>query len=331
MRLYKYTSFKIGKDVIKSSQIALSQPHHFNDPFDCRVVKNDNELEKAINIINGYILDQQIFETLKTLKDKIKKHGQKALVSFALAEYKMIQCIYKKHSAPYYPICSFDKIIKKLDLCSRIGQATPELIEAKEKIIETQKQLKEKLWQSLNEMLDLRDRLYIGCLSATFDSILMWSYYGENHKGICIELEVEENPAYLFKVEYQEERPAMQLEKISSVFCGKLFAKQDMSNISKEMTLLPLVAQPYVTKAKGWEHEQEYRLIYSESDFDKTTIFKKKCADGVERYMYPAKITKIYLGATMPEDKKEEIRFISPKEIEIMEMKISDTKYALLS
>ena len=186
MRLYKYTSFDVGKDVIKSSQIALSQPRVFNDPFDCRIAKNDNELEKAINIINGYILDQQIFETLKTLKDRIKKHGQKALVSFVLAECKMIQCLYKNRSAPYHPICSFDKIIKFLDFCIRIGQATPELIDAKEKIIETQKQLKEKVWQSLSEMLDLRDRLYIGCLSATFDSILMWSYYGENHKGINI-------------------------------------------------------------------------------------------------------------------------------------------------
>lgn len=129
----------------------------------------------------------------------------------------------------------------------------------------------------------------------------------------------------------REERPAMQLEKISSVFCGKLFAKQDMSNISKDTTLLPLVAQPYVTKAKGWEHEQEYRLIYSENDLDKTTIFKKKCTDGIERYMYPAKTTKIFLGAAMPEDRKEEIRFISPKGIEIGEMKITETKYELIS
>ena len=82
MKLYKYTRFDIGKQIISSSQIALSKPQDFNDPFDCVPVSIEDDLRKAIEILNGYAIDQTIFESLQEVKDKINKPLQKALERF---------------------------------------------------------------------------------------------------------------------------------------------------------------------------------------------------------------------------------------------------------
>ena len=84
MKLYKYTRFDIGKQIIYSSQIALSKPQDFNDPFDCLPVPNNDDLRKAIDILNGYIIDQKIVEILYELKCKLKTPSQKRLISFVL-------------------------------------------------------------------------------------------------------------------------------------------------------------------------------------------------------------------------------------------------------
>lgn len=56
------------------------------------------------------------------------------------------------------------------------------------------------------------------------------------------------------------------------------------------------------------------------------------CNDGIERYMFPIpKITKVYLGSAMSDKQKSEILSIIPSEIEAVEMKISDSKYELLT
>lgn len=177
----------------------------------------------------------------------------------------------------------------------------------------------------------MRDSLYVACLSAVYDSILMWSYYGEDHKGMCVEMEIEEDPRMLSKVKYCANRPIVQMEKLMKDLCGKIFAQKSSSEINEDPILLPLVVQPYITKAKEWEHEQEYRLVFPEQILDEMNIKKKMCGDGKERYMYDVKISKVFLGAAMSDEQKAEIRSIIPSDIEIAEMKISNTKYELLT
>ena len=132
-------------------------------------------------------------------------------------------------------------------------------------------------WDTIHKMANQRDSIYVACLSAVYDSILMWSYYGQDHKGVCIEFEIEEDPRMLSKVECCTERPTVQMEKLMKDLCGKIFAQKSSSEINEDPVLLPLVVQPYISKAKEWEHEQEYRLIFPEQILDELNI-KKKCA-----------------------------------------------------
>lgn len=330
MKLYKYTRFDIGKQIISSSQIALSKPQDFNDPFDCIPVLDSGEMQKAIDVMNGYLLDTQIFQVLKELKGQLKKRGQRMLVSFVLAEFRFAQKLAKTKPVPYRPVCDFGKINKLFRAFEKTGAFTPEQINAKNKLSAIQKLMEHREWNILTDMMNMRDKMYVGCLSATYESILMWSYYGQDHHGVCIEIEIDENSEYLSKVEYQVDRPTMQLEKLMRDFCGKMFAQMDMSNVSKDPTLLPLVVQPYITKAKDWEHEREYRLIYLENDFIKEGFKKCVCSDDKERYFCPIKITKVFCGASMSEDNKKALRDIIPSEIEMVEMQISGNKYELM-
>lgn len=331
MKLYKYTRFDVGKQIISSSQIALSKPQDFNDPFDCLPVPNEDDLSKAIDVLNGYIIDQKIFEIMQDLKAKLRKPSQKALVSCVLWEYRFAQKLAKHKPAPYSPIFTFTKFYKLFNMCEKMGKVSAEQLQAKEKITQLKSLIEQHEWDTLSKMTNMRESLHIACLSAVYDSILMWSYYGENHHGVCLEIDVDEESEYLSKVEYKSERPYMQMEKLIRDFCGKMFAQSDMSNVNKDPVLLPLVAQPYVTKAKEWEHEREYRLLYLEDVFEKNDIEKHMCSDGKERYFCPIKITKVFCGANMiPEDKKA-LRKIIPAHIEIVEMKISENKYELLT
>ena len=132
MKLYKYTRYDIGKQIIMSSQIALSKPQDFNDPFDCVPVSVDEDLRKAIDILNGYAIDQAIFESLKDVKDKINKPMQKALISFVLWEYRIARKLAKHKPTAYSPIFTFEKFDKFFKLCERLGKVSPEQLQEKE-------------------------------------------------------------------------------------------------------------------------------------------------------------------------------------------------------
>jgi hypothetical protein len=90
----------------------------------------------------------------------------------------------------------------------------------------------------LTEQLQQR-RIY--CLTPDPLSTLMWSHYGGDHTGICLEFHVG-NQLFLtaLGVEYREKYPTF------------LLTRMDES-----------VLDFILTKAKCWEYEQEYRLVGS--------------------------------------------------------------------
>jgi len=96
----------------------------------------------------------------------------------------------------------------------------------------------------LTEQLQQR-RIY--CLTPDPLSTLMWSHYGDNHTGVCLEFHVG-NRLFLTAhgVQYRETYPT--------------FVLTQMNTIGAMDVLL--------TKAKCWEYEQEYRLIASPKHAD---------------------------------------------------------------
>lgn len=328
MKLYKYTSWDVGRSILESSYMALSKPECFNDPFDCIPVFEREAQKRAIEIMTGYVMDQKLIESLQALKENSPKKRDRVLATVVLKEFGFIKMLVRLKPSIYEPYCSFKILKQMLRFLGFIGKNSPEFEVLKEKIEEAQSIVETQGFSVLEDLLNMHDRMYVGCLSATYESILMWSYYGDDHKGVCLEIDIDEDSEYLSKVQYQDERPTMQTEKLLRNYCGQLFANTGKENANA--ILLPLILQPYITKAEGWKHEQEYRLIYLEEAFEKEKIEKRLCKDGEERYMCPVRITKVFCGAAMSDEDKKALQAIVPQEIEVIEMRISDTKYELL-
>ena len=112
------------------------------------------------------------------------------------------------------------------------------------------------------------------CLSEGCDSILMWSHYAQDHKGVCFEFTRAENN-YLGKeercspVRYERHYPPIDL--------GQMLINQDGETIRLMMK----------TKSWEWAYEKEWRLITD-------------CGD--KEYPLPGPISRIILGIRI-EDK----------------------------
>lgn len=92
-----------------------------------------------------------------------------------------------------------------------------------------------------------RDNTGILSLSATCESILMWSHYAAQHTGMCIEFQVPLSPSVL-RVDYPPDPPPYTLHDI--------FVKRD----SRVLDL-------FTTKHRDWAYEKEYRLMFDRGDF----------------------------------------------------------------
>ncbi|WP_338619679.1 DUF2971 domain-containing protein [Paludibacterium sp. THUN1379] len=88
------------------------------------------------------------------------------------------------------------------------------------------------------------------CFSTSYSSPLLWSHYGDQHKGLCIGYTADRNPApKLQKVAYGGSRTIT-----SSMLCEAfLHGNEDVVAAINKNVLL--------RKARGWSYESEWRLI----------------------------------------------------------------------
>ncbi|MCE6993069.1 DUF2971 domain-containing protein [Dyadobacter sp. CY323] len=126
---------------------------------------------------------------------------------------------------------------------------------------------------------EIRKSLRVCCFSQNKNSVLMWSHYADQHKGICVEydftgLEKDELMLkWMYPVVYSKSlfgTPISDVEKIKASI-GKLFS---------------------LHKHKIWSYEREWRLIIDSGSFD-------------EQYIKIPKPTAIYLGSRI--NREEEI------------------------
>ena len=176
----------------------------------------------------------------------------------------------------------------------------------------------------------LREETWICSLSKVNDSLLMWSHYANNHKGVCVEL----NMAHV--VNYVDGR------------CGRV-----VNNVGLEVQYKDIVQKPdyfqnhqnyheyqISTKAKDWEYEHEWRLYIIDPSLKYIRLpFKpssEKTYDWKITRVYPQLggecFESIYLGAMISdEDKQKTIKLarkLNPN-IKIYQMTINPDAFKL--
>ena len=100
-------------------------------------------------------------------------------------------------------------------------------------------------WDNLRQdvLRMLATEIGLCCLSNAPDNILMWSHYGKDHTGFCIEFEATDRTCMFGAAEpvlYSEEFPVV-----------------DYYNTPKDKQ----VDLVFLTKYLGWAYEQEWRII----------------------------------------------------------------------
>jgi hypothetical protein len=89
-------------------------------------------------------------------------------------------------------------------------------------------------------------------LSSKKDSILMWSHYSENHKGFCLELDVN----IIIKTierDFQDKDNALALGKVSYILAYPI-----LNNVNNPMEYIKI----YFQKHPDWTYEAEWRLLH---------------------------------------------------------------------
>lgn len=161
------------------------------------------------------------------------------------------------------------------------------------------------------DMQKLRNSTWICCMSKVYDSLLMWSYYN-NHKGICIGLNIDAVIKCCQHL-YLGTLPPV----VAEVQYKDILKKTDYFKDHNSWGDL------WTTKAKEWEHEQEVRLITKDPVWihvgrNIPDEFKgEELVDGKEIRHYPQLTSdcfeSLYLGIKIDKEKKEELIKVARK------------------
>ncbi|GKX32277.1 hypothetical protein SH1V18_47570 [Vallitalea longa] len=94
-----------------------------------------------------------------------------------------------------------------------------------------------------------------------YDNMPMWSYYANDHRGICIEFEVLDNEK-LYPVLYENKKLDI-TELIKRLI--QLSVSNNNEDAANKKTIIKWLYMLALFKHTSWRHEQEYRIVKSSS------------------------------------------------------------------
>lgn len=105
---------------------------------------------------------------------------------------------------------------------------------------------------------NFKKRFYLFCMSRAPDIISLWSYYADNHQGVCIEMELNDNleigqiaPARIkgkdivFNINYDDTHPSI----------------VDSDNVTNDVLSI------FTKKHHSWRQEMESRILYHNDEY----------------------------------------------------------------
>lgn len=246
-RLYKYRAFSdLTVQALVSDQLFFADPSQFNDPLDARPILRSDlkvcELEELLRDLVTARVTAEMEAAAQSLKIKIstaKEHIEKLSL----------------HEA--------EKIIGRICLMSEERSKHRE----RDQISMLKHDIREELLKTYSDG--------VFCLAEKSDCPLMWSHYGDQHKGICLGYSVPEAAiSKVSKVAYDKNRVVV-VRDIAAMLAGNDEAKQRVDRAVR------------FWKASEWKYEKEWRVIGDRGlaknilELDEI-IFGLRCDDGVK-------------------------------------------------
>lgn len=229
-KLYKYfKNIDYAIDSIRSRRIHLDNPSSYNDPFDTVFLQSNY----------AYLCtEENISEILDIVRSCVRKFSENASQR---AEDKIIKaintCLSSLDTNPFRSgICGIHDGVRRIykafnsdeftfkDFCEVINDG----------------------YKLTNAFVTVDCKA--SCFSEVYDSILMWSYYADNHRGVCAEYDLS-----LLDFSYPINRNIIQcLSKVQySPLRTDLFTSVDGTPHFHYL----------ISKADVWSHEHEWRIV----------------------------------------------------------------------
>jgi len=206
--LFKYKRLnETSIETIRESYVWLANIADLNDPFECSLQLDYHEWSRVF------------FTDVKFQKSFEEKYG----IRLSKQDIRYIVTNIDPNKV-YHEICKMNNIVPNINT-------------------EKQQEIIENGWAEILE--ETNHLIKISSFSELNDSLLLWSHYADEHKGICIEYDIVNEPS---------EIRAFLLPIIYSDTIHKVGFFEDLSALKKIGSTL--------IKAKDWEYEQEWRLAF---------------------------------------------------------------------
>ena len=222
MRLYKYRALTARTlDMVVGDQLHFADPSTFNDPLDTRPSLDNDVGVDELGRILWMLTEQRIAAEMRTAADAMRLKGPKTT----------------------------DLIEKR----SR-SRADERMAEFEYSATDPEFDAEANLRYRIELELLRRYERGIVSLAERNDCPLMWSHYGDQHRGICLGYSVPERATGdVHQVAYDGDR----LVRASEV--GAMLDGNDEARARVDAAVL-------LRKAKSWSYEHEWRLIGRRGD-----------------------------------------------------------------
>lgn len=255
---------------IKNQRLWLSHPKSFNDPFDCNIGYDSEKFEKS-NLLK-FIEESGCVSEINQ-KDGFTENDKLRIQNSYLGDRYYWSSKYENYSSLKWKL--FES--KSKDFKDKVTIFLHSKIEQIDTKVDILKNINIRI--ACFSKLDKYEEFH--------NQIVMWSHYAENHKGFCVEYDLEflkkdfqftlndydyyykrdeyfkeRNEAIikagLFPVEYTANRiniPVTKLYQINFDSNGKV---KYNSNIDE------LIYKTFIVKSSNWSYEKEWRIIIDE-------------------------------------------------------------------
>lgn len=222
---YKYRAFDSRTlESLCLDQLYYAKPTELNDPLECSpTLETDSSVIELRNLLNRLIQRRVVSETIGFLK-KARIKGAKA----------------NAHASKLATDAS-NRTLVEITYQATDPEVHSGTVEEAESWLLTR--------HIQDEMIQHYDK-GVCSLSTVYNSPLLWSHYGGQHKGICIGYDLDRQPRPLpLKVVYGGSRTIQ-----TSAVIKALVDEDQSARESLDRDVL-------CRKARGWNYEKEWRLI----------------------------------------------------------------------
>ena len=168
--------------------------------------------------------------------------------------------------------------------------------------------------------------LHILSLTNSHQNKLMWSHYGESHKGVCLAIDVPKK--LVFPICYTGKR-IYDDSNIDQILADINKNKNIKANLIKPFSSISIKKRYAYVKDQKWKYEKEYRIVFDEDDEHQLhQLIHEK-----DNWYLKVKIKRMYLGVNFhkndPSKIKEILDTCKLNGIDIIYMKMSNSNYSV--